>query len=183
MAFRAPFMLLHLGGPDTITAYAVQDNELWLRHLVGLVVQSGVALYIFLLSWKVTTPHPAIPLPSTLLSPLPSPLPSPCDALSLNLSGYYLFPALNTVLQTNIVQRESILNLMKQVAGGGTTANGAVNRGGMPAQIAAMEKSLLEASHDREKELLHEITELQWRFICAEDELQKIKTENAQVKM
>ncbi|KAM4102152.1 hypothetical protein ACB094_05G201900 [Castanea mollissima] len=132
-------------------------------------------------SMQVITPHPAIPLPSTLPSPLPPPLPSPCDASSLNLSGYYLFPALNTVLQTNIVQRESILSLMKQVAGGDTTANRAVDRGGMPAQIAALEKSLLEASHDREKELLHEITELQWRLICAQDELQKIKTENAQV--
>ncbi|KAM3749638.1 hypothetical protein ACB098_05G201500 [Castanea mollissima] len=54
MAFWAPFLLLHLGGQDTITAYAVQDNELWLRHLLGLVVQSGVALYIFVLSWKVS---------------------------------------------------------------------------------------------------------------------------------
>ena len=54
VAFWAPFLLLHLGGQDTITAYAVQDNELWLRHLLGLAVQSGVALYIFLLSWKVS---------------------------------------------------------------------------------------------------------------------------------
>ena len=54
IAFWAPFLLLHLGGQDTITAYAVQDNELWLRHLLGLVVQSGVALYIILLSWKVS---------------------------------------------------------------------------------------------------------------------------------
>ncbi|GFZ17719.1 transmembrane protein, putative [Actinidia rufa] len=39
MAFWAPFLLLHLGGPDTITAYSLEDNELWLRHLLGLVVQ------------------------------------------------------------------------------------------------------------------------------------------------
>ena len=51
-AFWASFLLLHLGDRDTITAYAVQDNELWLRHLLGLVVQFGVALYIFLVSWK-----------------------------------------------------------------------------------------------------------------------------------
>ncbi|GMY32478.1 hypothetical protein FCV25MIE_27720 [Fagus crenata] len=38
--------------PDTFTAYAIQDNELWLRHLLGLVVQSVLALYIFLTSWK-----------------------------------------------------------------------------------------------------------------------------------
>nr|XP_023906176.1 uncharacterized protein LOC112017951 [Quercus suber] len=51
-AFWASFLLLHLGDRDTITAYAVQDNELWLRHLLGLVAQFGVALYIFLVSWK-----------------------------------------------------------------------------------------------------------------------------------
>ena len=44
--------MLHLGGQGTITAYAVQDNELWLRDLLGLLVQLAVALYIFLLSWK-----------------------------------------------------------------------------------------------------------------------------------
>ncbi|KAL5824254.1 hypothetical protein ACOSQ3_020317 [Xanthoceras sorbifolium] len=50
--FWAPFLLLHLGGPDTITAYSLEDNELWLRHLLGLVVQVGVAFYIFLRSWS-----------------------------------------------------------------------------------------------------------------------------------
>ncbi|KAH7565555.1 hypothetical protein JRO89_XS09G0226600 [Xanthoceras sorbifolium] len=50
--FWAPFLLLHLGGPDTITAYSLEDNELWLRHLFGLVVQVGVAFYIFLRSWS-----------------------------------------------------------------------------------------------------------------------------------
>ena len=54
MAFWAPFLLLHLGGPDTITAYALEDNELWLRHLLGLVVQVGVAFYVFLRSWAGT---------------------------------------------------------------------------------------------------------------------------------
>ncbi|KAK1576017.1 hypothetical protein Q3G72_010163 [Acer saccharum] len=49
--FWAPFLLLHLGGPDTITAYSLEDNELWLRHLLGLVVHVGVAFYVFLQSW------------------------------------------------------------------------------------------------------------------------------------
>ncbi|KAK4838868.1 hypothetical protein QYF36_017152 [Acer negundo] len=52
LIFWAPFLLLHLGGPDTITAYSLEDNELWLRHLLGLVVQVGVALYVFLRSWS-----------------------------------------------------------------------------------------------------------------------------------
>ncbi|KAK1576842.1 hypothetical protein Q3G72_016928 [Acer saccharum] len=50
-AFWAPFLLLHLGGPDSITAYALEDNELWLRHFLGLVVQMGMAIYVFIMAW------------------------------------------------------------------------------------------------------------------------------------
>ncbi|KAK3220127.1 hypothetical protein Dsin_014097 [Dipteronia sinensis] len=50
-AFWAPFLLLHLGGPDTITAYALEDNELWLRHFLGLAIQTGMAIYIFITAW------------------------------------------------------------------------------------------------------------------------------------
>ncbi|XP_031276700.1 uncharacterized protein LOC116135135 [Pistacia vera] len=38
-AFWAPFLLLHLGGPDTTTAYSLEDNYLWLRHFLGMLVQ------------------------------------------------------------------------------------------------------------------------------------------------
>ncbi|KAK3220322.1 hypothetical protein Dsin_014292 [Dipteronia sinensis] len=51
-SFWAPFLLLHLGGQDTITAYSLEDNELWLRHFLGLVVQVAVAFYVFLRSWS-----------------------------------------------------------------------------------------------------------------------------------
>lgn len=51
MWFWAQFFLLHLGGPDTITAYSLEDNELWLRHLVGMVIQTGLASYILLVSF------------------------------------------------------------------------------------------------------------------------------------
>ena len=37
--FWAPFLLLHLGGPDTITAFSLEDNALWLRHCFGLIFQ------------------------------------------------------------------------------------------------------------------------------------------------
>ncbi|BAS87811.1 Os04g0153000 [Oryza sativa Japonica Group] len=46
VAFWAPFLLLHLGRPDNITAYALQDNQLWLRHLQILVVQVLGAGYV-----------------------------------------------------------------------------------------------------------------------------------------
>ena len=52
--FRAPFLLLHLGGPDTITAYSLEDNELWLRHLLGLLIQVRGAIYVFLTTWTST---------------------------------------------------------------------------------------------------------------------------------
>ncbi|XVE68231.1 hypothetical protein DITRI_Ditri09bG0051800 [Diplodiscus trichospermus] len=49
--FWTPFLLLHLGGPDTITAYSLEDNELWPRHFLGLLVQTGIAFYVLVKSW------------------------------------------------------------------------------------------------------------------------------------
>lgn len=46
-AFWAPFLLLHLGGQDTITAFSIEDNELWKRHLLSLVSQVALAVYVF----------------------------------------------------------------------------------------------------------------------------------------
>ncbi|TXG67098.1 hypothetical protein EZV62_008373 [Acer yangbiense] len=48
LSFWPPFLLLHLGGPDTITAFALEDNELWLRHALGLFFQVLAAAYVFL---------------------------------------------------------------------------------------------------------------------------------------
>ncbi|ESQ39682.1 hypothetical protein EUTSA_v10000780mg [Eutrema salsugineum] len=50
LAFWSPFLLLHLGGPDTITALALEDNELWNRHLFSLVCQAIATVYVILLS-------------------------------------------------------------------------------------------------------------------------------------
>ncbi|VAI52048.1 unnamed protein product [Triticum turgidum subsp. durum] len=44
--FWAPFVLLHLGGQDTMTAFSMQDNDLWRRHLLGLVTQVAAAGYV-----------------------------------------------------------------------------------------------------------------------------------------
>jgi hypothetical protein len=46
VAFWAPLLLVHLGGPDSITAYAIADSRLWLRHLLTLVVQTLGAVYV-----------------------------------------------------------------------------------------------------------------------------------------
>ncbi|XP_022714547.1 uncharacterized protein LOC111274181 [Durio zibethinus] len=52
--FWTPFLLLHLGGPDTITAYSLSDNELWPRHFFGLCFQIGVAIYVYVKFWTLT---------------------------------------------------------------------------------------------------------------------------------
>jgi hypothetical protein len=45
IAFWAPFFLLHLGGQDNITAYSLEDNQLWKRHLLTLLIQASGAGY------------------------------------------------------------------------------------------------------------------------------------------
>ncbi|GJN05183.1 hypothetical protein PR202_ga22791 [Eleusine coracana subsp. coracana] len=47
----APLLLVHLGGREEITAYNIEDNELWTRHTVTLVSQVTVAVYAFCKSW------------------------------------------------------------------------------------------------------------------------------------
>ncbi|PNT77192.1 uncharacterized protein LOC100823429 [Brachypodium distachyon] len=42
----APFLLIHLGGQDTVTAFSIEDNELWLRHLLNLLVQVCLVLRV-----------------------------------------------------------------------------------------------------------------------------------------
>uniref|UniRef100_A0A6N2JZD3 DUF4220 domain-containing protein n=1 Tax=Salix viminalis TaxID=40686 RepID=A0A6N2JZD3_SALVM len=62
-AFWAPVLLVHLGGPDTITAYSMEDNELWLRHLLVLGSQVAVAFYAFARSWWGKDPLLFIAIP------------------------------------------------------------------------------------------------------------------------
>ena len=38
-ALWAPILLVHLGGVDSITAYNIEDNELWRRHVLTAVSQ------------------------------------------------------------------------------------------------------------------------------------------------
>ncbi|GLT56016.1 hypothetical protein SLA2020_290900 [Shorea laevis] len=48
VVFWTPFLLLHLGGSHAISAYSLSDNELWLRYLLGLLIQVGVAIYVYM---------------------------------------------------------------------------------------------------------------------------------------
>ncbi|TVU25070.1 hypothetical protein EJB05_27549, partial [Eragrostis curvula] len=47
----APILLMHLGGQDAITAYSIEDNENWRRHLLISVSQITIAIYVFRKSW------------------------------------------------------------------------------------------------------------------------------------
>ncbi|XP_061965343.1 uncharacterized protein LOC133689503 [Populus nigra] len=53
--FWAPVLLLHLGGPETITAYSLADNELWTRRLLELLIQAGVVSYVLYKLWSRNT--------------------------------------------------------------------------------------------------------------------------------
>ncbi|KAM0906734.1 hypothetical protein ACQ4PT_016550 [Festuca glaucescens] len=45
-AFWAPLLLVHLGGQDNIIAYAIEDSQLWLRHLQVFGAQVMAAAYV-----------------------------------------------------------------------------------------------------------------------------------------
>ncbi|WVZ83776.1 hypothetical protein U9M48_030881 [Paspalum notatum var. saurae] len=64
--FWVPFLLLHLGSPDSIGAYAFEDNQLWLRHLQILLVQLLEAMYI-LYKYFSRTRFDSIALATTLM--------------------------------------------------------------------------------------------------------------------
>ncbi|XP_030443882.2 uncharacterized protein LOC115666263 [Syzygium oleosum] len=50
-AFWSSLLLILLGGPDTITSYSLEDNALWLRHCLGLAVQTSATTYIIFMAW------------------------------------------------------------------------------------------------------------------------------------
>ncbi|GMI86032.1 hypothetical protein like AT1G79640 [Hibiscus trionum] len=127
------------------------------------------------------TPVSVPPNPTAALSSTTGAAPSTSAATSSNSAVTTLFPLLQSVLRTNTLQRENILNVMKHICAGDSIANCSFEGVCAPTKEAVTEKPLLEEAHDREKELRHEITELQWRLICAQEELQKYKTENAEV--
>ncbi|KAL1559006.1 non-specific serine/threonine protein kinase [Salvia divinorum] len=110
-----------------------------------------------------------------VIAQLPA-IPSPCSSEASPSNHTYshaLFGHLQNVLLTNTLQRDNILSAMKQIAVGDFP-----DAGTMPMNIQLSEKSMLEAAHEREKDLIREITELQWRLVRCQEEVQKHKTEN-----
>ncbi|KAK3155501.1 hypothetical protein QOZ80_2BG0204000 [Eleusine coracana subsp. coracana] len=50
-----------------------------------------------------------------------------------------------------------------------------------PSSALSVDRSMLEAAHEREKELVNEVLELQWRLLCTQDEVQRLKAKAAQI--
>ncbi|XP_050282527.1 uncharacterized protein LOC126723245 [Quercus robur] len=50
MVLWTPFLLLLVGGQDRITSFAIEDNELWLRHLLWLILQFFTTSFVFIQS-------------------------------------------------------------------------------------------------------------------------------------
>ncbi|KAK7855763.1 hypothetical protein CFP56_026417 [Quercus suber] len=50
-----PFLLLLVGGQDKITSFAIEDNELWLRHLIWLFLQIFTTGFVFYQSFHLNT--------------------------------------------------------------------------------------------------------------------------------
>jgi hypothetical protein len=48
-------LLIHLVGQPSISAYSIEDNELWKRHVITLVSQVTIALYVFCKWWPGET--------------------------------------------------------------------------------------------------------------------------------
>ncbi|CAO2842046.1 unnamed protein product [Amaranthus hypochondriacus] len=108
-------------------------------------------------------------------------LPSPTGEVSTNNPKDSLFSHLQSILQANLMQRESILSAMRKVSSNSFNVNAIGDRGCTSTSVMDIEKSMLEASHDREKELLQEISTLHSRLIQSEAEIQKLKIEKVHV--
>ncbi|XP_058225090.1 uncharacterized protein LOC131334195 [Rhododendron vialii] len=47
-----PLILFYLGGPDTITVLSLQENQLWMKHLIGLFTLGFRAVYALIATWS-----------------------------------------------------------------------------------------------------------------------------------
>ncbi|MFS7910022.1 putative protein kinase STE-STE20-Fray family [Helianthus anomalus] len=88
--------------------------------------------------------------------------------------------AVQTTQKANNLQGDGILSSTKQLSTGKSIANNSTDTGSTAANITGLEKSKVDASDDREKELLNEISDLHRRLLCAQEELLKYKAGNCQ---
>ncbi|WOL19683.1 serine/threonine-protein kinase BLUS1-like isoform X2 [Canna indica] len=109
-----------------------------------------------------------------MLAQLPSPSIQASSDAPLDLC-YSIYPQLHSILQANILQRDYILSLMRQLSTSELSSLCIV-----ASNRSVEEKSSMEAANDREKELIQEICELHCRLISTQDELKRLKARNVQ---
>ncbi|KAK4410676.1 Serine/threonine-protein kinase fray2 [Sesamum angolense] len=139
------------------------------------VIAQCLAIAFTVAFGNATSDYPFVVIAQRLsiASPLPSPLPpttpspSPCNTTQSNPLAQALFPCLQYVLH-------------KYYGKGFSSYCNEANTGYTMLNAAVTEKPLLEVAHDREKELIREMTDLLSRLLCIQDELQKCKAESAQ---
>uniref|UniRef100_A0ACD5YVE3 Uncharacterized protein n=1 Tax=Avena sativa TaxID=4498 RepID=A0ACD5YVE3_AVESA len=108
-------------------------------------------------------------------------IPSSAEATSSIIGGSFYIQLYN-VLQTNMLQREQILHAMKQIYGSDFPSPVCtLSRSASPSSALSVDRSMLEAAQEKEKELLNEVLELQWRLLCSQDEVQRLKAKAAQI--
>ncbi|KAJ0794753.1 putative protein kinase STE-STE20-Fray family [Helianthus annuus] len=94
-------------------------------------------------------------------------------------------PQLSQVDTTSMPQNQATHLQRNDISGSTGEATGRGNSGldaaCTAANITRLEKSMLVATDDKEKELLNEITDLHRRLLCKQEELQRYKAGNTQV--
>ncbi|KAJ3699068.1 hypothetical protein LUZ61_002773 [Rhynchospora tenuis] len=93
---------------------------------------------------------------------------------------------LHAMLQTNLLQRDHILSMMKQATIGSFSPASIASCSELPSppsprtHTILSEKSLLESAFETEKELLSQIADLQWRLLREKEEKEKLKKQLAE---
>ncbi|KAM0831815.1 hypothetical protein ACQ4PT_065296 [Festuca glaucescens] len=111
----APFLLMHLGGQIFISAYNIEDNELWTRHIVTALSQVTVALYVFCKSWSFSADSKL--LASAILIFIPGILKCFAKPWGLKYASFHsLADSFDTAERTAGVSREEELQKYVQEA-------------------------------------------------------------------
>lgn len=117
----------------------------------------------------------------TLPQPMTMPLSSSSSSTSVGVSS--VLPFMQRIAQHNATQRDQLVNLIKSLSQAKTSSVHQLRiLGSKSSTETGIEISMLEASSERERELLQYMAELQARASNLVDEIQKLKMKNSQLE-
>eukprot|EP01018_Ginkgo_biloba_P005812 Gb_23850 [translate_table: standard] len=121
---------------------------------------------------------------NTFSQPISISLPSPMSSSnSASVAVSAILPQLQSILQQNDMQRDQIASVMKYMSlGEAPPAYRSSNLASKTSSRSSAENFMFEASTDRERELLHQVAELQCRVANLVDELQRSKLKNVKLE-